>query len=169
MAITSATATTAMMAHDRRTVGSMIDDQTIELRAQSKVSQIPEVRDYAHISVTSYNNIVLLTGQVPYDYVKDQISDSVNGVPGVRRVFNELTVAESNSLLQRSKDSWITTKVKTALLAQGHIDPTRIKVITENDVVYLLGLVNFQEAEIASEIAQTTSGVKEVIRAFEYM
>ena len=169
MAITSATATTASVLHDRRTMGSILDDKTIEFRAQVKIDSIPDVRNYSHVVITSYNNIVLLTGQVPYDSTKNELGDLVTNVSGVRRVFNEVHIGANNSLVQRSKDSWITTKIKTAFLAQGHIDPTRIKVITENEVVYLLGLVDYQEAEIASDIAQKTGGVREVVRAFEYM
>lgn len=169
VALTSATATTASLAHDRRTLGTILDDSTFAIKAQSKLEEIPEVRDDGHVVITSYNNIVLVTGQVGSDYAKNQITDSINTLAGVRRVFNQLEITESTSLAQRSKDAVITAMVKTALLTNGHLDPTRIKVITEDNIVYLLGLVSFEEADIATQIAQQTSGVTEVIRAFEYL
>jgi len=169
LAATSAAATTVQVAHDRRTLGTLVDDKTIEIKAQSKLNKIPEVRDSGHVVITSYNNIVLITGQVPYDYVKDEITNSLTALPRVRRVFNELSIADSSNLKQRSIDSWITTKIKSSLLAEGRIDPTRVKVITENEVVYLLGLVTLDEAETATMIARQTNGVREVIRAFEYL
>lgn len=169
MAATSAAATTVQVFHDRRTLGALIDDKTIEIKAQSRLNQIPEIRDYGHVVITSYNNVLLVTGQVPYDYVKEEITNSLSNITRVRRVFNELAITDASNLKQRSIDSWITTKIKSSLLAEGRIDPTRIKVITENNVVYLLGLVTLDEAETATMIARQTTGVSEVIRAFEYL
>lgn len=169
MAVTTVATKTVQVAHDRRTVGTLLDDQAIELKAQLRLKKIPEVHDFSHVVVTSYNNVLLVTGQVPHDYMKDEVTQALARIPKVRQVFNELTLGGSTSLKQRSVDTWITTKIKSSLLAEGKIDVTRVKVITENDVVYLLGLVTMEEAEAATLVARQTAGVKEVIRAFEYL
>jgi osmotically-inducible protein OsmY len=150
-----------MVAEDRRTLGTMTEDQGIELRAASRIQE--KVRD-AHINITSYNRAVLLTGEVPTEAAKAEAERIARAVDNVRSVFNELQVAGNSSLQARTNDSVITSKVKARFVDAGKFSPLHVKVVTENGVVYLLGLVKRQEAADATEIARTTGGVRKVVR-----
>lgn len=155
-----------MVAEDRRTVGTMTEDQGIELKAASRIEE--KVKD-AHINVTSYNRAVLLTGEVPSEAAKSDAERIARAVDNVRSVFNELQVSGNSSLQARTNDSVITSKVKARFVDAGKFSPLHVKVVTENGVVYLLGLVKRQEAADATEVARTTGGVRKVIRVFEYL
>jgi len=112
---------------------------------------------------------VLLTGEAPNQDLREQVANIVRNINEVRKVHNELQVAAPSSMVSRSADTWITGKVKTALLNTKKVDVTRIKIVTENGVVYLLGLVNSQEADAATDIARRVSGVQRVVKVFEYL
>jgi osmotically-inducible protein OsmY len=155
-----------MVAEDRRTVGTMTEDQGIELRAASRIEE--KIKD-AHINITSYNRAVLLTGEVPTEAAKAEAERTARAVDNVRSVFNELQVAGNSSLQARTNDSVITSKVKARFVDAGKFSPLHVKVVTENGVVYLLGLVKRQEAADATEVARTTGGVRKVVRVFEYL
>ena len=155
-----------MVAEDRRTVGTMTEDQGIELKAASRIEE--KVKD-AHINVTSYNRAVLLTGEVPSEAAKSDAERIARAVENVRSVFNELQVSGNSSLQARTNDSVITSKVKARFVDAGKFSPLHVKVVTENGVVYLLGLVKRQEAADATEVARTTGGVRKVVRVFEYL
>ena len=155
-----------MVAEDRRTVGTMTEDQGIELRAASRIQE--KIKD-AHINITSYNRAVLLTGEVPTEAAKAEAERIARAVDNVRSVFNELQVAGNSSLQARTNDSVITSKVKARFVDAGKFSPLHVKVVTENGVVYLLGLAKRQEAADATEIARTTGGVRKVVRVFEYL
>ena len=153
-------------AQDRRTTGAQVDDEGIELRASNHIGS--RWGDKVHVNVTSYNRTVLLTGEVPDGTVKSEIGRLVLGLPNVRGAINELQIAGISSLPSRTNDAYITSKVKARFLDANRFNPIHVKVVTEAGVVYLLGIVTEQEAADAVEIARTTSGVRKVIKIFEY-
>lgn len=158
-----------LVAEDRRTNAAMYEDEGIELKAQSRISNnFKQYSDTIHINVTSYNRIVLLTGEVPSEEVKAGIEKTVRDVQNVRSVINELVIAEPTSFVSRSNDTLITSKVKSRFIEARKFQPNWVKVVTENKVVYLMGIVNHKEAADAAEIASTTSGVDKVVKVFEY-
>ncbi len=157
-----------IVAKDPRTTGTMIDDKGIQIKAWDAIHKDGVLADQVHINVTSYNGVVLLTGEAPTAELRAHAERLVREVEKVRRVYNEITVAAPSSGLTRSSDTLITTKVKTRMLAEEDFDSGRVKVVTENGTVYLMGLVTKQEASVATEIARGTSGVQRVVRLFEY-
>lgn len=161
-----AAATGVVVAEDRRTVGTITEDQGIELRAASRIND--NLRT-AHVNVTSYNRMVLLTGEVPDAAAKANAERIARGVDNVRGVHNELQIAGNSALSARANDTYLTSKVKARFVDAQKFSPVHVKVVTENNVVYLLGLVKRQEANDATEIARTTGGVQKVVRVFEYL
>jgi osmotically-inducible protein OsmY len=155
-----------LVGEDRRTVGTMTEDQGIERSASNRIGD--GVKGNIHVNVTSYNRAVLLTGEVPDAAAKDQAERITKAVENVRVVYNELAVGAITPLSSRSNDTIITSKVKSRFVDAQKFSPVHVKVVTENSVVYLLGLVKKQEANDATEIARTTSGVRRVVRVFEY-
>ncbi|ENY72894.1 division/outer membrane stress-associated lipid-binding lipoprotein [Aeromonas diversa] len=160
-------ATTAKMAGDRRTVGSQWDDQNIELKAANLIGDNKQLSG-SKISVYSNNGRAILIGQTPSDAHKAEAGRIVGRIEGVRHVYNELRIGKPVSLSTRSNDSWITSKVRADMLAAKNFDSGKVKVVTENGEVFLIGLVTRQEGEQAVNIARHVSGVKQVIKAFEY-
>jgi len=154
------------VALDRRTAGVYVGDQEIELRAMNRMRETFPDRT-GNISVTSFNRQVLLTGQVPDEATRTRATEVVKGVPDVRTVFNELSISGVTSLTSRTNDTAITGSVKTRLLRNEQVPGTKIKVVTESGVVYLMGLVTRAEADVATEITRTTSGVTKVVTLFE--
>lgn len=155
------------MANDRRTSGIYIEDQNIELKAQSRLSE--QLKDQVHVNVTSYNLALLLTGETPTPTLRAEAETIVHAVPNVRQVFNEIAVAPLSNFSNRSNDSYITTKVKARMVDANKFNIVHVKVVTEASIVYLLGIVTHKEAEDATEIARTTAGVTKVVRLFEYL
>ncbi len=156
------------VAMDRRTAGVYVSDQEIELRAMNRLRDaFPQKTD--SISATSYNRQVLLTGQVPDEATRAKATDVVKGIPDVRTVFNELTVSGVTSLTSDANDVSITSQVKARMLRDENVPASKIKVVTEASVVYLMGLVTQAEAEAATNIARTTAGVTKVVTLFEYI
>ena len=155
--------------YDRRTTGTFVDDELIELKSIDALSQDSEVWDQSHINVTSFNNIVLLTGETPSESLRQRAAEAVSKLNKVRKVHNEIVVAAPSSMLSRSSDTWITGKVKTLLLKHQHLDAARVKVVSENGIVYLMGLVTQTEADTATEIARKVQGVQRVVKVFEYV
>ena len=166
-AVVAGGATAATAANDRRTLGSQLDDNSIVIRARRTLGTADSIPDSSNINVTSYNRMVLLTGQVSSDAVKQQAEQLIKDTPGVRDVQNQIRLSHSTSLITRTRDSWITTKVKTQLLADGDVAGLNIKVVTENAEVFLMGLVQGPEADKAVEIARHVDGVSRVVKAFE--
>lgn len=167
-AVVGGTATGTAVALDRRTAGVFVGDQEIELRAMSRLRDaLPEKTN--NISTTSYNRQVLLTGQVPDEDTRKRAGEVVKDVPDVRMVFNELSVSGVTSLTSDANDLSITSKVKTRLLRDSNVPGTKIKVVTEASVVYLMGLLTRTEASAATEIARTTAGATKVVTLFEYI
>ena len=161
-----AAATGVMVAEDRRTVGTIAEDEGIEFKTLNRIGG--KVKD-AHLNATSYNRMVLLTGEVADAAAKAEAEKIARAVENVRGVHNELQVAGNSSLSARANDSYLTSKVKARFVDAQKFNPFHVKVVTENNVVYLLGLVKRQEANEATEIARTTGGVQKVVRIFEYL
>ncbi len=170
-AIVGGAATGASVAHDRRSSGVILDDQTIELKAMQLFTDHSEISQHSDISITSYNGVVLLTGEAQTAEMSRRFAQLVSRIEAVRRVVNEVEIAPVASLSQRTEDTYLTAKVKANLFQVDlpGFDATRIKVVTSNEVVYLLGLVTQAEAEAAVARVRTTGGVKKVVRVFEYV
>ena len=162
-------AVTASVASDRRTSGAMVDDEAIEWKVADKIAR--RLGDRVHINVTSYNRIVLLTGEAPRETDKALAEQLARETDNVRDVVNEIQIANPTSLGSRASDSSITAQVKARFVNQsnGAFAANHVKVVTENGVVYLMGLVTRREADAATQIARTTSGVRKVVRVFEYI
>jgi osmotically-inducible protein OsmY len=150
-----------------RTVAQVIEDNNIETKVTVNMHAENEAYDDSHLVVVSYNGYLLLAGQVNDEPLKSGATEVARKVKGVRRIYNELELGPPTSLLQRSKDTWITGRIKSELLADSDIEGTRIKVATENGVVYLMGIVSPQEADLISGIAANVTGVRRVVRLFE--
>ena len=155
----------SMVAIDRRTSGAQLEDEGIELRSNSRLRDA--LGDKAHINVTSYNRQVLLTGEVASEKDKQTAEAVVSKVDNVRAVVNELAVLGSSSLSQRSNDSLITGKVKATLVDAKDISASAFKVTTERGIVYLMGRVTQREANRATDVVRTVSGVQRVVRVLE--
>ncbi len=167
-AVVTGAATGATLAVERRTTGTVIDDQAIELKAAKAIFQDKEFNDQTHINVTSYNGIALLTGEALTEDLKQQATHMVQAIPKVRRVHNELSVAAPSGITSRSSDTWITSKVLAKLAADDSINHFHVKVVTENSVVYLMGLLTPAEAERVVDVVRTSAGVQRVVKIFEY-
>lgn len=155
----------ALVATDRRTTGAQVDDETIEVKSNGRMSEAFGER--ARVNTTSYNRMVLLTGEVPTEADKTTAEQTVARVPNVSSVVNELTVGPLNTFGERSKDTFLTTKVKASLVDAKDLFANSIKVTTHRGVVYLMGRVTEREANRASEVARGVSGVAKVVRVFE--
>jgi osmotically-inducible protein OsmY len=150
---------------DRRTTGAQLEDETIELRASDRIVQ--RFGEAAHVNVTSFNRVVLLTGEVADAARRAEIERIVQALPNVRSVANELEIAGVSSLTARTNDSLITSNVKLRFL-DAEFKVLHVKVVTEAGVVYLMGIVTEKEAGSAVELARTTGGVRKVVKVFEY-
>lgn len=162
-------ATAVVVVQDRRSVGAQIDDETIETRAGAAIAGEPRLKDRVHINTTSFNGIVLLTGEAQDSEARDLVLAQVRTVPNVRRIVNEIHIGAPSSFSARSADTWLTTKVRGRLSGVEGLESRQIKVVSESSVVYLMGLVNHDEAERASEATRAVDGVERVVRVFEYL
>ncbi len=160
-------ATGAVAANDRRTTGTLIDDEIIEIKVFDELRKDADLWEQVHVNATSFNNVVLLTGEAPSEALRTRIGELTAAIQKVRTVHNEIAIAAPSSILARSSDSWITSKVKTRLIGEMKLDGTRVKVVTEKGVVYLMGLVSAAEAEQATELTRRVGGVERVVRLFE--
>ena len=156
----------ALMASDRRTSGAYVEDESIELKAQNRISA--EFKDEAHINVMSYNRSVLLTGEAPSKATRDRVAQIARSIENVRALSNEVAVMEKSSLGSRSNDVLITAKIRGQYLNSKEVPGNAVKVVTERGDVYLLGIVSHKEADAAAQIASTTGGVRKVVKLFEY-
>lgn len=154
---------------DRRDTKVIVSDENIESKATNTLYGDTSINKKIHVNVTSYNGIVLVSGEVLSEDLRQKVIDIVRNIPGVRRVHNELVVADLTSFESRSGDTWITSKVKSQMMSDKQLESNFVKVVTENDTVYLMGMVTEKEAEIAVEIARNITGVKRVVTLFEYI
>ncbi len=155
----------SMVALDRRTSGSQLEDEGIELRSASRIRE--QLGDRVHVNVASYNRQVLLTGEVPNDKDKQQVELIVSKVDNVRAIVNELTVLGNTTFAQRSSDALVTGRVKAGLIDARDLYAGAFKVVTERGVTYLMGRVSQREANRATDIARSTTGVQKVVRILE--
>jgi osmotically-inducible protein OsmY len=156
-----------MIADDRRTSGTMLEDQTIENKAANRITE--KFGEKVHINVTSFNRLVLLTGEAPTDEIKQDVSVLVLEVPNVRNVQNDIVVGGLSSKTSRASDALLTSQVKGRLTQNKDVSAAHIKVVSEGGTVFLMGLVTRAEAETASQTAATTSGAQRVVKVFEYL
>lgn len=162
-------AVAAKVATDPRTTGTQIDDETLEFKVENAVEKDAQIKAEGRVNAVSYNGRVLLIGQVPNSDVKDTATALAKGVKGVNEIYNELAVSPKISFAQISKDSWLTTQVKSKMFVDGRVKATDVKVISENGEVFLLGNVTQSQANAAADIASKISGVKKVIKVFKYL
>jgi osmotically-inducible protein OsmY len=155
----------AMMATDRRSSGAQVEDQAIELKAIGRVSET--IGDRGHVNVTSYNRLVLITGEVPTEADRVAVEQAISRIENVRSVVNELAVMGNSSLSARSNDAILSGQVKAAFIDAKELQSNSLKVVTERGVVYLMGRVTEREAAMATERARGIGGVLKVVRVFE--
>ncbi len=156
----------ALVATDRRTAGAQVEDESIELKIVDQIRV--DYGDRVHVNVTSYNGMVLLTGEVPDAVAQASVGNAAKNTQKVRSVQNETVIGPNANLSARTNDSYITTKVKARFVEPNKFPPNAVKVVTERAVVYLMGLVSRQEGNAAGEIAANTEGVARVVKVFEY-
>ncbi len=159
--------TGAIVANDRRPAEIVLGDERVEFTILNRLDKALGYK--AHINITSFNYAVLLTGEVRDDKAKDEAEKIAAEVERVKGVVNELQVAADSSLGARSNDSYLTSRIKTAFVSGQKFSATHVKVVTEQGVVYLLGLVSRKEADDATEITRGIGGVQKVVRVFEYL
>ena len=165
-ALIGAGAAGAMVATDRRSSGAYADDETIEWKTSLAIRE--KFGEKVHVNVTSFNRIVLLTGEAPTEEVRQEIQKIAQRTASVRDVRNEVAVGTPTTVETWSDDSYLTSKVMANLLGNKEVNQYHVKVVTESGVVYLMGLVSKKEGEAAAQVASTTSGVKRVVKVFEY-
>ena len=155
-----------LVATDRRTAGTQIEDQAIELKAANRIRDLSTL---GHVNVTSYNRRVLLTGEVPTEADRGRVEQAVRQVENVNAVIDELAVAGSSSYTSRSNDALLSTQVKASFVDAKDVFANAVKVVTERGTVYLMGRVTEREAARAAALASTVPGVQKVVRVFEIL
>ncbi len=155
--------------YDRRDFETMANDQEIFQQTNNKINIDNELKNDAHIVVTSFNRSVLIVGQAPTEALRARAQQLVASVPNIKRIYNEVSISGPTSPAVRSSDAWITTKVKSQMLVETKLRSGQIKVLTEDSVVYLMGVVHREQADIAVDIARQVSGVQRVVKIFEYI
>lgn len=168
LVIGGAAATGAAVAHDRRTAGTMLDDEGVEMTILNEMTRDQDLVDHTHLNVTSYNGVVLLTGEAETPALSQRIVDIAKRVNKVRRIVNELQISQLSDAATRRQDTIITARVKSRLVNDERIDGTAVKVVTERGTVFLMGLITREEAAIAVDITRHTEGVQRIIKVFEY-
>lgn len=154
--------------YDKRSFKVINQDRRAKQSAQNLIDHSKALRGRSHISVATFNHIMLLVGQAQTRELRDTAEKLVSNVKNVQRIYNEITITGASSLLQRTNDSWLTTKIKAAMLTAGRLHSTQIKVVTESGTVYLMGLVSHQQAKLATNVARRVSGVRKVVKVFQY-
>ncbi|PYE33297.1 osmotically-inducible protein OsmY [Idiomarina fontislapidosi] len=152
-------------ATDPRTLGTQLDDQAIEMKANAKVGNDNQLKDY-RIRVVSYGKQVLLVGQVDSEAQRARAEDVISDTNGIERVFNQIRLASKAGIATQASDTWISSRVRMKLIADDQVDATDVKVVTENGEVFLLGIVDDAEAERAVDIARNIDGVQKVVKVF---
>lgn len=169
--IGGAATTGAFLLHDRRTSQVLIGDEKIEIQANLALRNHQSLQKHTHINVTSYNHTVLLTGEAPSERLRKKAATAISQITNIKTIYNEILIQPISNYASRSKDSIITTQAKTRLLGikLPDFDPTRIKIITENSIVYLMGIVKKSEGAAVAEQIRRINGVERVIKIFEYI
>lgn len=166
---TAAGAAAGAVIYDHRGAKTMVADRDMVFRIQNKFSQDRQLRNKANLSITSFNRIVLLLGQVPNANMRDQVEEIVRVNSNIKMLYNEITIEKPISKMTRANDTWITAKVKTVLATTSGLTSSTLKIVTENGVVYLMGMTTRAQAKLAADRTRTVSGVKKVVKLFEYL
>ena len=154
--------------YDKRGVKNIAQDRNTGSQALKKISDDPQLQSQTHITIATFNNIMLLAGQAKTDELRTRVYQIASDIPNLKLIYNEISIETPTTQSVQTHDAWITTKVKSAMLAEKGLNSTQIKVITENSVVYLMGIVTHKQADLAASVASTVSSVAKVIRIFEY-
>ena len=171
-AVVGGAAAGGLTAHDQRSVGVVVDDESIELQAETEYFKSAKLRDNAHLNFTSYNGLLLITGEAPTQELKSLATSVVRDIDKVRRVQNEVVIASPSTMLLRSSDTYLTAKVKTSLVRVDGLpdfDPTRVKIVSENGTVFLMGLLSRSEGDVITNHTRQIGGVQRVVKVFEYV
>jgi osmotically-inducible protein OsmY len=163
----AAGAAAVAVVYDHRKLENILMDNNITHAAANKINANPDFKE-SHIEIACFNQVVLLTGQTPTPELREEAENSVRSIPNVNRIYNQIIIKAPTSSITRASDSWITAKIKTQLLATKDMQSGTIKVVTENGTVYLMGIVNKEQADIAATIASQVTGVQRVIKIFQY-
>ena len=156
------------VADDSRNMKTIQQDHHSTQFAQNWINQDTALEDHAHVTILVFNHVALLVGQTDTNALRDRAYQIATRTPNVKHIYNEITVEPAISATQRMKDSWLTTKVRTKLLAEKGLNSSTVTVLTENHVVYLMGMLAHSQAELAVGAAQSVDGVSKVIKVFEY-
>jgi osmotically-inducible protein OsmY len=154
--------------YDHRKLEQILLDQRIANTAIDSIKADPQLKEDGHINVTSFNRVVLLTGETTTPALRQKAEALVHAIPDITRIYNEITIKGPTSSLTRASDAWITAKIKTQMLATKNLQSGTIKVITENGAVYLMGVVSQNQAETTVDIARQVAGVQKVVKIFQY-
>ena len=164
----AAGAAAVAVVYDHRKMAAIMEDQHIANAVSHKIQSDPNLSTHSHVDVTCFNDVILLTGEAPNPAWREQAETLARSVPGVSRVYNQISIEGPTSSLTRTSDAWISTKVKTEMLATKGLQSSTIKVITQNGVVYLMGIVSHEQGDATAEIARQVSGVRKVVKIFQY-
>lgn len=167
-AFVAGAAVSGVVVADNRSLKTMTLDKETTLKAQVKINTDPELKS-AHIGVATFNHIALLVGQAQTPEQSQTAYDIVNQQPNIKRIYNKITIGPVTSQEQRAKDMWITTKVRTRMLAEKGLHSAQTKVVTEDNTVYLLGLLTHSQGSLAALVASNVDGVEKVVTLFEYL
>lgn len=165
--VAGASATGAIV-YDKRSLPTMVADRDMVNVTLKTISSNPELREQTHITVSAFNHVMLLAGQAPTEALRARAYQIASAAPNVKRIYNQITIEAPLSKTDQAKDAWITTKVKGAILGQKGLHSSQIKVVTENKVVYLMGILTPGQADLAANVASTVDGVDKVVKIFEY-
>ncbi len=154
--------------YDKRSSKVILQDQDISNKALNSLNADPILSGVARVSVATFNHVVLIVGQTQSEALRQRAYEDVSRIPGVKRIYNQVQVSPVLTKWDHSEDAWVTSKVKAAMLAKSGLRSSQIKVVTENKVVYLMGLVTPTQAKLASEAASHVEGVRKVVQVFEY-
>jgi osmotically-inducible protein OsmY len=157
------------MKANTRTMGAKLNDEEIETASKVNIKKADAQLEHAHVNIDSFNGIVLLTGQVPSEELRNLVADTVYKLNPVREIHNELAISEPTDFVARSKDAWISTKIKAQLLADGDTESRRVHFVTENQAVFLMGIVTHAEADRIVNMVSHTADVQKVVKVFEYV
>lgn len=153
---------------DHRPINDSIQDVNTANKIVAKIHRSAVLKNDCHIEVTVFNKVVLLTGQAPNPQWKQQAEDITRSIPDVGRIYNQITIQGPTSSLTRTSDAWVTTKIRSQMLAEEDLKNSSIKVVTEDGTVYLMGIVKREQADVAVDIARQVDGVQKVIKIFQY-
>lgn len=166
-AVVAGAAAGGAVVNDHRDLKEINNDQVIRHLGNTMLAKDPALR-HSNINVATFNRDVLLTGETPHASLRVKAEKMVSTIAGVQRIYNEITISSPSSLITRSSDTWITTKVRTNMLTKSGLKSSQIKVVSENGVVYLMGHVTHEQADLAVEVARRVAGVQRVVKVFRY-